>query len=111
MRLDIVFHRDIPGFVNSWRLTKGSTRCMYQATLLRTFYVEACFTGIGAYVDRNIYWAEIPACFTWSVSIFYFAMLNVTVAFRMWGMSWSKFQSLQFKGHCDNAAVVSILSS
>ena len=71
-------------------------------------YVDACLTGIGAFVDGQVYHCEIPHCYRLSLTIVHFEMLNVMVALRLWGELW---ENSSVTVHCDNAAMVSVLNS
>ena len=71
-------------------------------------HVDACLEGIGAISDNKVYHKLIPEGFKWALSIVHFEMVNVVVAFRVWGKLWKNKWVEIF---CDNAAVVRVLSS
>ena len=107
-QLKDAFFRDIQWFRTFMHNFNGITKIHDQPNKCTHLYVDACLTGIGAFVDGQVYHHEIPYCYRLSLTIVHFEMLNVMVALRLWGESWT---NATVKVHCDNAAVVSILNS
>ena len=71
-------------------------------------HVDACLEGIAAISGNKVYHKLIPQVYKSTLSTVHFEMVNVVVAFRVWGKLWTNKWVEIF---CDNAAVVSVLSS
>ena len=106
--LDADFFRDINWFRQFIDSFNGITKIHSPASACKDLYVDASLQGIGAYFEQQVYWCAIPECYKLSLSIVHYEMLNVMVAFRVWGPQW---QDESIKVYCDNAAVVSILNT
>ena len=70
-------------------------------------YVDACLVGIGAKFDNQVYAAKLPFI-GHGLSIVHYEMINIVVAFNLWGREWS---NCNVKVYCDNEAVVTCISS
>ena len=106
--LDANFFKDINWFRQFLVSYNGVTRIHSDVTAYKDLYVDASLQGIGAYIEGKVYWSAIPECYRSALSIVHYEMLNVMVAFRVWGPQW---ENNKIKVFCDNAAVVSILNS
>ena len=106
--LDANFFKDINWFRRFLDSFNGVTRIHSDVSAYRNLYVDASLQGIGAYTEQKVYWSAIPECYKSALSIVHYEMLNVMVAFRVWGPQW---EDTKVKVFCDNAAVVSILNS
>ena len=106
--LDADFYRDINWFRQFLDSFNGVAKIHSYTEVSRNLYVDASLQAIGAYIDQEVYWSALPECYKLTLSIVHFEMLNIMVAFRVWGHQW---KDDNIKVHCDNAAVVSILNS
>ena len=108
IKLNDAFFRDIQWFRSFMHTFNGITKILGHSEGCKNLYVDACLTGIGTFVDGQVYHCEIPHCYRLSLTIVHFEMLNVMVALRLWGKLWA---NSSITVHCDNAAVVSVLNS
>ena len=69
--------------------------------------LDACLQGIGARWGNRVYASKNPTEYD-NMTIVHYKMLNIMVALRTWGSLWSgKTVCI----HCDNEAVVTVLST
>ena len=108
IKLNDAFFRDIQWFRSFMHSFNGITKIHEHSKDGKDLYVDACLTGIDAFVDGQVYHSEIPHCYRLSLTIVHFEMLNVMVVLRLWGGSW---KNSSVTVHCDNAAVMSVLNS
>ena len=103
--LDSEAHKDIncfKKFVPSFNgVTFFSKKC-FQFEI----HLDACLTGVGGVCNNQVYHSILPEKFL-NKNIAILEMLNILVAFRVWATMW---QNKQLLIHCDNQAVVDILS-
>ena len=108
IKLNDAFFRDIQWFRSFMHTFNGITKIHGHSEGSKNLYIDACLTGIGTFVDGQVYHCEIPHCYRLSLTIVHFEMLNVMVALRLWGELWA---NSSITVHCSNAAVVSVLKS
>ena len=106
--LDAGFFRDVNWFCKLLDTYNGVTKIHLPAQTSAKLYVDASLKGIGAYVDVWAYHARIPQCCQQILSIVHFEMLNVIVAFRLWGEEWKDQDMTVF---CDNQSVINVLNN
>ena len=106
--LNASFYKDVNWFVKFMASFNGVTKIHKAEDQFTDVFVDACLTGIGAYSRGQVYYSIIPECYKVALSIVHIEMLNVMVAFRVWGFQW---QDKKIRIHCDNAAVVHVLNS
>ena len=106
--LSAAFYKDIAWFSKFMASFNGHSKFDGFSLPTVQLHVDACLEGIGAISDKKVYHKLIPQCYKWSLSIVHFEMVNVIVAFRVWGSQWVNTWVEIF---CDNAAVVSVLST
>ena len=70
--------------------------------------IDASLTGIGAFCAYRVYHANIPAAYKGILCIVYYEMLNIMVAFRIWGHLW---KDEKIRVNCDNKSVVNVLNN
>ena len=69
--------------------------------------LDACLQDLGARCGDQVCTISIPLNYE-SMGIVHLEMLNILVAIRTWGISW---QGKNIRIHCDNQAVVSVLTT
>ena len=69
--------------------------------------LDACLQGIGARWGNRVYASKLPTTYA-NMTIVHYEMLNIMVAIRTWGSGWSGKTVLI---HCDNEAVVTVLTT
>ena len=69
-------------------------------------HLDACLTGLGGAFTNMVYFIPIPKDYL-GYNIAHLEMINVVVAFKVWGQCWA---NKRIKIHCDNKAVVDILT-
>ena len=109
IRLNQDFHRDLnwfQKFVPNFNGTNGTAFFVHQNTH-HEIELDACSQGLGARWGDQVYTVPIPLNYN-SMGIVHLEMLNILVAMRVWGASW---KGKNVKIHCDNAAVVSVLTT
>ena len=105
--LNASFYKDINWFIKFMDLFNGVAKIHRKEEQFTEVFVDACLEGIGAYTQGHVYYSKIPECYKLSLTIVHLEMLNVLVAFRVWGLRW---QDKKIRIHCDNAAVVQVLN-
>ena len=102
------FYKDIAWFSKFMASFNGQAKFDGFSLPGAQLHVDACLAGIGAISGNRVYHKPIPQCYKWALSIVHFEMVNVVIAFRVWGKQWVNTWVEIF---CDNAAVVSVLST
>ena len=69
--------------------------------------LDASLQGLGARWGNRVYASTLPNLYA-SMTIIHYEMLNILVAIRTWGTGWSGKIVLI---HCDNEAVVTVLTT
>ena len=69
--------------------------------------LDACLQGMGARWGNRVYAMETPTEYD-NMTIVHYEMFNIMVALRTWGCLWS---GKTVRIHCDNEAVVTVLST
>ena len=69
-------------------------------------HLDVCLTGLGGAFINMVYFIPIPIGYK-GYNIAHLEMVNVVVALKVWGQCWA---NKRIKIHCDNKAVVDILS-
>ena len=69
--------------------------------------LDACLQGLGARWGSRVYASKHPTTYA-NMTIVHYEMLNILVAIRTWGTGWSGKTVLI---HCDNEAVVTVLTT
>ena len=104
--LDTEFHKDLNWF--STFLTSFNGVTMYDIrSILGHIYLDACLTGLGGSFQNMVYTITLPLGFE-DHSIFHLEMVNIVVALKVWGPMW---RDARIQIHCDNLAVVQVLTS
>ena len=101
------FFRDLNWFIKLLMHFNGVVFVKPLATQLE-LHVDASLHGIGAIFGTQVYASPLPQYLNPELGIVQLEMLNVLVAFRLWAHT---MQDQKLKIYCDNAAVVSVLSS
>ena len=102
--LDAEFHKDLNWFLIFLTSFNGVT--MYDIRPISDhIYLDACLTGLGGCFKNLVY--TIPLGFE-HYSIVHLEMLNIVVALKIWGSMW---RDARIQIHCDNLAVVQVLTS
>ena len=70
-------------------------------------YLDTCLTGLGGCFKNMVYTISLPLGFK-NYSIVHLEMLNIVVALKVWGPMW---RDARIQIHCDNLAVVQVLTS
>ena len=104
--LDQEFHKDIQWFIKFMPKFNGTT-FFDPRPITATLELDACLTGLGGRFGAQIYALPLPPAYQ-QLDIAYLEMINILVAIRLWGRSWSHKKVLI---KCDNQAVVSILKT
>ena len=104
--LDASFYKDIHWFCNFLQEYNSITKIHRSDTPCVDMYMDACLTGIGAYVQQQVYWQEIPYFYRIALNVVHFKMMNVMTALRVWGSGWQN----KIRIHCGNTAVVEVLN-
>ena len=100
------FHKDLNWF--SVFLTSYNGVSMYDfRPISQKIYLDACLTGLGGTFGNNVYALSLPTEYH-TFNIAHLEMLNVILAFKVWGSCWAN-QKIQI--NCDNMAVVEVLQS
>ena len=92
----------IPHFSGSAKIFKPDIE---KATSL---HIDACLAGVGGVWNDRVYAAPVPSFVDFQPNITHLKMINVLIALRLWTKFWA-FYSVVF--HCDNLAVVQVVSS
>ena len=71
----------------------------------KRIYLDACLTSFGGTFDSFVNTLPLP-CIYHTCNIAYLEMLNVVVAFKIWGHLWANHR---IQIYCDNMAVVEVL--
>ena len=100
------FHRDLNWFLNFIPKFNGSAFFVHQ-NIQYEIELDACLQGLGARCGNQVYALKIPLKFE-NMSIVHLEMINILVAIRTWAILW---QGKNIRIHCDNQAVVSVLTS
>ena len=79
----------------------------YVPLLFEDIHLDASLTGLGDQFKNYVYALSIPENYM-GYNIAHLEMLNVVVAFKLWGHHWA---NKCVKLFCDNQAVVDVLSS
>ena len=69
-------------------------------------HLDACLTGLGGVFNNMVYSIPVPKGYN-GYNIAHLEMVNVVVALKIWGQCWA---NKRIKIHCDNKAVVDILT-
>ena len=69
-------------------------------------HLDACLTGLGGAFNNMVYSIPIPKGYM-GYNIAHLEMVNVVVALNIWGQCWA---NKRIKIHCDNKAMVDILT-
>ena len=69
--------------------------------------LDACLQGMGARWGNQVYAIKTPTEYD-NMTIVHYEMFNIMVAVRTWGFLWS---GKTVRMHCDNEAVVTVLST
>ena len=103
--IDDDFRKDLKWFNTFLPVFNDVT--FFQYITSKTVHLDACFTGLGAIYDSQVYATTLPA--TWKYeNIAQLEMINILVALKVWHRPWS-CQRVLIK--CDNLAVVSVLNN
>ena len=78
----------------------------HQPPVSKSIYLDACLEGLGGAFDNYVYALPIAKGFR-GYNIAHLEILNLVVALKIWGQVWAN-KSIEI--HCDNLAVVEILS-
>ena len=74
--------------------------------LQHQIHLDACLTGLGGVFNNMVYSIPVPKGYM-AYNIAHLEMVNVVVALKIWGQCWA---NKRIKIHCDNKAVVDILT-
>ena len=100
------FQKDLNWF--SLFLTSYNGVTMYDSRPISKYiYLDASLTGLGGIFGNQVYTLPLPVQYR-AFNIAHLEMLNVVVAFKVWGSSWAN-QKIQI--NCDNMAVVEVLQN
>ena len=106
IQLTAEFHRDLNWFVNFIPKFNGIAFFVHQ-NIQYEIELDACLQGLGARCANQVYAIEIPLNFE-NMGIVHLEMINILVAIRTWATLW---QGKHIRIHCDNQAVVSVLTT
>ena len=106
INLDIDFHRDVQWFTKFAHNFNGTAFFKHE-NLQGDIELDASLQGLGAKCGSYVYAISIPLGYE-NYNIVHLEMLNILVALRTWGQYW-KHKALTI--HCDNQAVVTILTT
>ena len=106
IQLTAGFHRDLNWFVNFIPKFNGTAFFVHQ-NIQYEIELDACLQGLGARCANQVYAIEIPLNFE-NMGILHLEMINILVAIRTWATMW---QGKNIRIHCDNQAVVSVLTT
>ena len=74
--------------------------------LQHQIHLDACLTGLGGVFNNMVYSIPVPKGYM-GYNIAHLEIINVVVALKIWGQCWA---NKRIKIHCDNKAVVDILT-
>ena len=100
------FHRDLNWFLKFIPKFNGSAFFVHQ-NIQYEIELDACLKGLGARCGNQVYALKIPQKFE-NMTIVHLEMINILVAIRTWATLW---QGKNIRIHCDNQAVVSVLTT
>ena len=104
--IDREFRRDLNWFTNF--LPKFNGVAFFSHTPIHTHVeLDASLQGLGAMCGQEIYAIALPKGYH-NYNIVHLEMINILVAVRTWAHQW---QGRKVVIHCDNQAVVSVLTS
>ena len=106
IQLNHEFHRGLNWFQKFVSNFNGTAFFVHQNTH-HEIELDACLQGLGARWGDQVYAVPIPLNYN-HMGIVHLEMLNILVAMRLWGPSW---KGKNIKIHCDNAAVVCVLTT
>ena len=100
------FHKDLNWFLTFLTSYNGVT--MYEIrSIAGHIYLDACLTGLGGCFKNMVYTIPLPLGFK-NYNIVHLEMLNIVAALKLWGPMW---RDARIQIHCDNLAVVQVLTS
>ena len=73
-----------------------------------TLHLDASLTGMGAVWSNRVYSTPVFQIPNFELKIVHLEMLNIVIALRAWGKYW---KHSQVHIHCDNMAVVQVVTS
>ena len=100
------FHRDLNWFREFIPKFNGCAFFVHQ-NIQYEIELDACLQGLGARCGNQVYAMQIPLNFN-NMGIVHLEMINILVAVRTWATLW---QGKNIRIHCDNQAVVSVLTT
>ena len=100
------FHRDLNWFIKFIPKFNGTAFFVHH-NIQHEIELDACLQGLGARCGDQVYAIEIPLNFR-NMGIVHLEMINILVAIRTWATLW---QGKTIRIHCDNQAVVSVLTT
>ena len=100
------FHRDLNWFIEFIPKFNGSAFFVHH-NIQYEIELDACLQGLGARCGDQVYAIEIPLNFE-NMGIVHLEMINILVAIRTWATLW---KGKNIRIHCDNQAVVSVLTT
>ena len=104
--LDQGFHRDLNWFCTFLPHFNG-TASFNHFPIQGEIHLDASLQGLGACFHSEVYPVPIPRGYL-QMDIVHLEMLNILVAVRVWGATWS---GKTIRLHCDNQAVVCVINS
>ena len=100
------FHRDLNWFIKFIPKFNGSAFFVHR-NIQYKIELDACLQGLGARCGDQVYGMDIPLNFE-NMGIVHLEMINILVAIRTWATLW---KGKNIRIHCDNQAVVSVLTT
>ena len=100
------FHRDLNWFCQFVPKFNGSAFFVH-SHIHHEIELDACLQGLGARWGDQIYSIQIHLGHE-DMTIVHLEMLNILVAIRTWGLTWT---GKTIRIHCDNQVVVSVLTT
>ena len=109
IRLTAEFMADIHWFLTFLPYFNGVT-FFNKAPILHnhTLHLDASLTGMAAVWSNRVYSTPIFQIPNFDLKIVHLEMLNIVIALRVWGNFWKRSQ---VHIHCDNMAVVQVVTS
>ena len=98
------FHCDLNWF-NVFLKSYNGVTFYYQPNNQHAIHLDACLTGLGGCYNNMVYTIQIPVGYK-GYNINHLEMINIMVALKIWGTSWSN-QCVQI--FCDNLPVVEVI--
>ena len=103
------FHRDLKWFLVFLPSFNGVTYiCKPEISQAHTLHIDASLTGLGGIWKKEVYSTPIFDIYDFQLKIVHLEMLNLAIAFKLWGQKWAH---MTVRFYCDNLAVVQVVNT